>query len=235
MSWTQAPDAIFFGGTFDPPHVGHRKCVEQALQSLPNSKVFVVPAYVPPAGGQKTKTPQASFAHRLAMSRLLFQPLIDQGRVVISDCEAQLPSPSYTVQTLNELKRAQGHKHWGLLCGFDQVANLSAWHRWQDLVAEHDLLIVGRDTTALEQQLQAPLAHLAEARGQRLIQEHSALFRWAEDGTHIAVISGDVSVAASRDVRHTGVEHPQVENWLTAEVLHYIKQHKLYGSADADS
>jgi nicotinate-nucleotide adenylyltransferase len=127
-----------FGGSFDPPHAGHKYLAKSALDSLRLDRLFWVPAPDPP---HKTK-PSTSFHHRLAMVELVVQ---GEARQAVSDVEAHLPKPSYTIHTIEALKTEFGREHaWNLLIGADNWSIFPSWHRWEDVLREVTLAVFPR-------------------------------------------------------------------------------------------
>ena len=110
-----------FGGTFDPPHVGHLIAAQDAIEGLPLDVVLFVPAHVPPHKQHEPVTPAAV---RLQM---LKAALAGDTRYRISDVELRRAGPSYTVDTLRELHDAASGDQLFLLLGVDQVREFSTW------------------------------------------------------------------------------------------------------------
>ncbi len=126
----------FFGGSFNPPHVGHVLAVAYALSTAPVDEVLVVPVHRHPFS--KELIP---FADRLAMCRLAFGWL---PGAVISTVEEELGGESLTLRTLEHLT-AQ-HPDWSLrlLVGADVLGDLHKWHRWDRVSALAPPLVLGR-------------------------------------------------------------------------------------------
>lgn len=119
----------FFGGSFDPPHVGHVLAAAYALSTGQVSKVLCVPVFA-----HAFAKPLSDFEHRLAMARLAMQPLRD---VEVSDIEAELgrgSTPNYTVHTLQALQ--QRHPDWQLrlMVGSDVLADHEKWQHFDEVV-----------------------------------------------------------------------------------------------------
>lgn len=133
-----------FGGSFDPPHAGHRYLARSARERLLLDTVFWVPAPDPP---HKTK-PGTSFHHRLEMVRLA---IAGEAGQEASDIEARLPKPSYSIQTIGALKAAFGRDHaWHFLIGADNWAIIRSWKRWEDVLREVTMVVFPRSRTKLE-------------------------------------------------------------------------------------
>ena len=119
------PLAIF-GGTFDPIHNAHLRVAWEAAEFL-DADVRLLPASVPPHRDQ----PRASAQQRAALVRAA---LVGQDRLVLDTRELHREGPSYTVDTLIELRAEIGESHpLVLLVGADAFAGLPEWHRWREL------------------------------------------------------------------------------------------------------
>jgi nicotinate-nucleotide adenylyltransferase len=139
-----------FGGSFDPPHEGHRYLARSARETLALDKVIWVPSPDPP---HKTK-PSTPFADRLAMVRLAIAGM--EGNEA-SAIEETLGTPSYSIHTIAALKAL--HKalhgkehHWFFLIGADNWEIFTSWHRWEEVLKEATLVVFprgGRDIGTL--------------------------------------------------------------------------------------
>lgn len=118
------PLAIF-GGTFDPVHLGHLSVAWEASELL-DAEVRLMPASVPP----HRPAPIADAQQRVAMLRAALQK---QSRLTLDTRELERSGPSYTIDTLAELRAEQGDRPLVLLLGADAFAGLPTWHRWQAL------------------------------------------------------------------------------------------------------
>lgn len=119
------PVAIF-GGTFDPVHLGHLRAAWEASEQL-DAEVRMMPAHVPP---HRPPT-RASAAQRVALLRAALE---GQDRLRLDTRELQREGPSYSVDTLADLRRELGPEQpLVLLVGADAFAGLDRWDRWQQL------------------------------------------------------------------------------------------------------
>ena len=149
---TQRPLAIF-GGTFDPVHLGHLSVAWEAAELL-NAEVRLIPANIPP----HRPAPMASAAERVAMLRRALQ---GQSRLTLDTRELERSGPSYTVDTLAELRGEQGERALVLLVGADMFAKLSGWHRWRDLFELAHIGVLSRPgiSAHLSEPLQREMDH----------------------------------------------------------------------------
>ncbi|MDR1158557.1 MAG: nicotinate (nicotinamide) nucleotide adenylyltransferase [Oscillospiraceae bacterium] len=121
-------DVGLFGGTFDPPHVGHVRLLEAAVPALAPARILVMPTGRPP---HKDRT-QASPEDRLAMARLAFASL---PGVAVSDWELSRPEVSYTADTLRHLRAASPSGRLWLIVGADMFLMLPTWRRPEEIFA----------------------------------------------------------------------------------------------------
>lgn len=126
----------FFGGSFDPPHVGHLLAATWVLATAQVDEVWVVPAFDHAFDKKLT-----GFEHRLRMAELAFSPL---RSVVVSDIEAKMGGESFTIRTLERLAAEHPQHQWRLVVGTDLVTQIPRWHRGAEIPALAPLLVVGR-------------------------------------------------------------------------------------------
>ncbi len=138
------------GGTFNPPHLGHLVCAQEAYIQLGLARVMLVPTRIPP---HKSVEDEPGAAHRLEMCRLAIRG--DEERFEVSDLEIRREGPSYTVDTLEELhSRTPDSEHF-LILGADIAAGLREWHRPERVLSLATVAVAQRPGTAREAVAQA--------------------------------------------------------------------------------
>jgi len=110
-----------FGGTFDPPHIGHLIAAEETRVRLDLDSVIFIPSAVSP---HKRDRPLSGAERRLAMLRLAVE---GNDRFAVSDIEVQRGGISYTVDTLEDLKLRYPAEQLFLLIGADNLGELHLW------------------------------------------------------------------------------------------------------------
>ena len=125
------------GGTFDPVHVGHIAMAEAAAACAGLDRVLLIPSNVPP----HRSAAMASAADRLEMTRLA---AAGHPRLEISDIELRRPGPSYTVDTLRQLRTERPEDELCLVLGWDAARDIRAWRSPDELVQLATLVIVAR-------------------------------------------------------------------------------------------
>lgn len=209
-----------FGGTFDPIHFGHLRLAQEALTGLSLQQIRFIPAGQPP----HRSAPKVTAAARLDMVRLA---CADHADFVVDEREALRAAPSYTVDTLTELRAELGADHaLCLLLGADAYLDLQSWHRWQELFQLAHLVIAHRPGF--------PQSAWSERMSPALAQEHAA--RYTENPTDLANASAGriyslvitaLDISASR-IR-ADLQHGKSPRYLLPDaVLNYISTRNLY-------
>ena len=115
-----------FGGTFNPPHIGHSRLVEHIRQTVSLDRLLVIPTFLPP---HKISHDLASGEDRLAMCRLAFPSWCE-----VSDYEIRRGGKSYTFDTLTALKAEYPQDELILLMGSDMMQTFDQWYRCEDIL-----------------------------------------------------------------------------------------------------
>ncbi|MFM8234407.1 MAG: nicotinate (nicotinamide) nucleotide adenylyltransferase [Holophagaceae bacterium] len=116
------------GGSFNPPHLGHRRLAELALQYLDLHELRVIPNHTPP----HKQSASVSISQRLKMVELNFQDI--DSRLRISSIEMNSPEPSYTFRTLTRLHQEEPQCSWVLILGSDAFAGFKQWQHWESIL-----------------------------------------------------------------------------------------------------
>jgi nicotinate-nucleotide adenylyltransferase len=127
----------FFGGSFDPPHCGHVMVVSYVLSCTECEEVFVVPCFEHAFG-----KPLSPFDARLEMAKTAFSMF--QDKVKVLDIEAHLPTPSYTVQTLQALVQTYPDREFFLVVGSDILMEIEKWRDFSRIESMASLLVLRR-------------------------------------------------------------------------------------------
>lgn len=196
---------LLFGGTFDPPHLGHLHNLRAAIAAVQPDKAIVMPAGTPPHKAAAA----APAALRLAMCAC-FGAL--DPRVTVSDWEIQRGGASYTVETLEMLAKACPGAQLYLAVGSDMLRTFQKWYRWQDILRLAALVVQSRapgDGDALRTAARA----LEQAGGQVLFTGQAPL-ACASSDLRAALAAGD----------------PSAWQWMAPQTAAVIRQNGLYGT-----
>ncbi len=128
---------VLFGGTFDPPHVGHLTMAQLALEQSGADAVWFLPAPQPPH--KHLATPH------LTVRKAMVHELI-RGYEGLDLCliEEELPAPSYTVDTIAAVKERWPDHRFEFLIGSDSLAQLPSWHEAARLTLLLPFLVASR-------------------------------------------------------------------------------------------
>lgn len=149
-----------FGGAFDPPHAAHVALARAAVAELHLDELRVIPT----GHAWHKARPLTAAHHRLAMAQLAFASL---ERVVVDARETERSGPSYTVQTLRELKVQWPEAELFLVMGEDQARSLPTWLAWQEVLRLAIICVAERgDWTGIKPRFMVP--KLYESRFQSL-------------------------------------------------------------------
>lgn len=197
-----------YGGTFDPPHAGHLNVIRQAVSWLCLDKLILVPAAVPPhkrlSGG--AAPPEA----RLEMTRIAADSLRLGDKVEVDDLELRREGPSYTSDTLRELKKRFSSDELWFLMGTDMLASFFSWHEPEVIAALADLAVFSRYTEGDYRKLR-DLADQIEEK-----------FK-----TRVHVCEADVVETSSTQIREELLRGRRPKE-LSVPVCGYILRHGLY-------
>ncbi|MCL2532026.1 MAG: nicotinate (nicotinamide) nucleotide adenylyltransferase [Oscillospiraceae bacterium] len=132
----------FYGGSFDPPHVGHAAATQCFAHAMRLDKLLIIPAAQSPLKGN----PSVAAEHRLELCRHTFD-------YPVSDLELQRIGVNYTIDTVLKLREQHPAAELFMLIGTDQLANFTRWHRWQEILQLCTVCALQRDAVALQTQL----------------------------------------------------------------------------------
>lgn len=127
-----------FGGTFDPPHIGHVSVARELQESGALDEVLWIPVRVPP---HKPVSGLTSPELRMEMVRVVTEACAHQR---VSDIELRREGPSYTVDTLRALRSECPEATPVLIMGSDQFAELAAWHEPEEVVRLAEVCVLPR-------------------------------------------------------------------------------------------
>lgn len=208
-----------FGGTFDPVHLGHLHAATTVCEALILPEIRMLLSARP---GHRGAT-EASVAQRWAMLTLA---CASDRRLVPDDTEVRraerLGRPSYTVETLEELRGGRAGLALAWVVGSDAYREIASWHRWRDVLELTNLVVLERPGAALE--LSGELAAVTRDR-----QVTGRFDRPAGQILCLGAVMRDISATAVRDALAARPHTLGVEHLLPAAVYTYIKRHHLYG------
>lgn len=190
------------GGSFDPIHLAHLELARCAAAQLALDEVWLIPAGRP---WQRAGL-GATAEHRERMVRLA---AAGDARLRVLDLELLRKGPSYTIDTLHELRTLHPRHDYVLLLGADQLENFCTWKDWEQIAADADLAAAPRPEHALRP---APaLLHALQGAGHRLLRLEMPPY----------------AVSATQ-VREHAAQGLGLADLVPAAVADYIERHQLY-------
>ena len=188
-----------FGGSFNPPHIMHKKIAEQLIKEKYLDKVI----FVPTGMKYEYKNNLISNEDRYHMLELLIK---DNPNLLVSDYEFT-EEVTYTYQTLDYFKEKYKEDSIYFICGTDNLSYLDKWKRGDYIVANYPLLIIKRNTDNLS----------------------FLLDKFKEYKNNIIVTSIEPVDLSSTEIRNLIKEDNKlIKEYLSEEVLDYIKNNNLY-------
>jgi nicotinate-nucleotide adenylyltransferase len=214
----------FFGGTFDPVHLGHLAIARAAVEKFDLDLVYFVPADVPP---HKRGLGLTEFQHRFAMLALA---TADEPRFVPSLLEANSAHPNYSIETIRRLKSTlEPSDKLYFLIGVDAFMEIGSWRQPAELLSECDFVVANRPghslkeiARALPEPLRPPDAVL---RG--IEQQPGSTIQLPSTSIHLLdnvdqpISSTQIRTAAHKSVEQLGKHVPRL-------VAEYIRKEHLY-------
>lgn len=195
-----------FGGTFNPPHIGHINMCKLFLEELSLDKLFVIPASIPPHKQIKSKT---TTQERLEMAEIAFSNL--SCKIEVSDLETKRSGKSYTADTIKELK-SQGYDDLYLLCGTDMILTLDGWYNPEYIFENATIVYMRREN---------------EEENNHLLKEKIAFYEKSFNAKIVNIQAKPIELSSST-VRETVKSGNDASKMVTSEVLQFIKLKNLY-------
>jgi len=135
-----------FGGSFDPPHLGHLEIAEYIRDELQFDLILFIPAYIAP---HKVKYRITSAEHRLEMLKLALK---DRPGLELSDLEIRRRGISYSIDTILQIKKIMSLRSDDLyfLIGADSLLDLQTWREPERILTESRLLVAARPDFSID-------------------------------------------------------------------------------------
>ncbi|MBP9887990.1 MAG: nicotinate (nicotinamide) nucleotide adenylyltransferase [Leptospiraceae bacterium] len=190
-----------FGGSFDPPHLGHLGVIKSFWKFFPESKsLILIPNYISPFKKEKGVKETDVIT--------MLQILIEENSIpntVVEEVEIQKKATSYTIETLEYIRLKYPTEEIFFLIGVDNIAKFSIWKEYKRILEITKLLVFDRE---MEDKSNLP-EELIEYSNRILFMENSKV------------------KASSSEIR--GLPHSDWKLFLTPKVIEYINKEGLYG------
>lgn len=226
----------YFGGSFDPPHLGHLAIARAARQALHLDTVLFAPVGAQPL---KPHGSTASFADRVAMTRLATgaEPGMSLS---LADAPTQTGSPNYSLETLRRVRAElpEGSTLFFLM-GLDSFLSLRRWHRAAEIPFVAPLIVAARPGQRLddlraglpEELSLAPAADAHQSVAGIAVRCYSITNAAGESTPFYLLPDLDVEISASQiraQIRATGTDGLEARKILPDRVAEYVRTRGLY-------
>ncbi len=199
-----------YGGTFNPPHLGHMTSCKEAMAALGLDKLILIPTGTPPHKEVEPGSPTGQ--ERLEMTRMAADSLLLPGKVEVDDLELRREGRSYTADTVKELHDRYPGDRLFLLMGSDMLLSFHAWYHPEEICARAHLCAFARS----DEDRQADL----ETQAERLRREL---------GAQVTVLKLPKVVDISSTRLRQSLREGQGREYLPTSVYGYILRRGLYG------
>ncbi len=195
-----------YGGTFNPPHIGHIRAAKFAVDSLKLDRLLVIPSCISPHKILPENSPAPE--QRLQMLEL---SLAGQEKIEISDLELRRGSTSYTYETVEQVHQLYPDSQLVLFMGTDMFLSFDTWKHPERILQQASIAVFYRGDPDEKQK----------------IQEKAEYFR--QQGEAVYPVENPVTDISSTDLRRLLV-FDCAAPFLSPGVGDYIRQNKLYGT-----
>ena len=225
---------VIYGGSFNPPHIGHVAAAQSVYEELKPDKFLIIPTNMPPHKAMEENSPQPM--ERLEMCALAFG---DIPGVEISDMEIRREGKSYTAFTIEELRQDYPDDEICLVMGTDMFLSFRSWYRYQYLLDNCTLAVLSReayDNYEIEQyKAELERDHAANV----VIIPHQVLpMSSTEIRERLRLGLGSellCDAVYSRIVKKGHYDASPELSWLREKVMPYLSEHRLAHSAGCES
>ena len=203
-----------FGGTFDPIHMGHLRMALELKQQLGLDEMRLLPSHQPP----HRDAPRVSSEQRAEMLRIALR---ECPELVMDDRELHRDKPSYTFDTLQELRAELGDEVSLVLCmGEDAYIGLPGWYRWNQLIQLAHIVVVTRPGWKIPDHGEAHDFLQKNMKGLQSLDEAPA-------GAVVLQSARLLSISAT-EIRKQIQSGESAQFLMPDAVWNYIRAHQLY-------
>lgn len=207
----------FYGGSFDPPHIGHLTIAERLIEVFALDEFVFVPAFHAPH--KREKNPAAAL-HRYAMLCLATS---DAPKIKVSRMEIEAPERPYTVETLARIKNELADAQFFFVMGADSWDEITTWREWEKVLTIINVIVVARPGYAIE------FSHVGKNIRERIVDERGRM-QFDSDGEDKIYITDVVKIDVSATEIRKSVRRNDA-NWremVPKAVARYIEKYGIY-------
>lgn len=204
-----------FGGSFDPPHFGHIKSALALLENFEFTQIRFMPCQLSP----HKENVFADAQHRWQMLNLVCS---SQSKLVVDDRELIRQGPSYTIDSMVELREEiGGNQSLVLIVGIDAYLAFCKWHRYEEILSYCHIIVLHRPGYSLSKSgCEKEYYELNKTEDSKLLatQSHGKIYKSKLEKLDIS----------STLIRETIAQGKQPKYMLPGNVWNYVRRNKLY-------
>lgn len=210
----------FYGGSFDPPHIGHLTIARKLIEIFALDRFFLIPAFHAPH--KLNRKPTSAF-HRFAMLGLTTQ---NDLKIKVSTVELDQPEKPFTVETQAKLKEKFPDAKIFFVIGADSWMEITTWREWETVLTQTNIIVVTRPDYEIE------FSHVTESIRERIVDLRNGNQPKTENQNPKSKIY--ITDAVQIDVSATEIRrkiHEEQTDWrelVPPEVAKYIEKYELY-------
>jgi len=206
------------GGTFNPIHLAHLRIAEEVREACALDQILFIPAAQPP---HKSVAEEVPFAHRLAMVELA---VADNRHFRVSDLEGRRAGKSYSVHTLEILRRVSPDDDYYFIIGMDSFLDIASWKEYRRLFELAHLVVAARPGSPGGD----PSSLLPVAIRPDFCYDIAAKTLRHRSGTSVIFLEETRLDISSTTIRRLVAEGRSVRYLVPAAVEDYIARHGFY-------
>jgi nicotinate-nucleotide adenylyltransferase len=208
----------FYGGTFDPPHLGHLTIAEQLLKTFALDEFVFIPAFHAP---HKMRTKPTSPYDRFTM---LCMATAETPAASVSRLELELPEKPFTVETLERLKAIHEGDKIFFVMGADSWMDILTWREWERVLLMTDHIVVTRPGVDVS------IDHVTDAIRERIVDVRDVPTFSIDDASSHIYLTNAVNIDISASQIRSGIRHGETD-WrsdVPVPVANYIEKYQIY-------
>ena len=193
-----------YGGTFNPPHLGHVHVAQFAVGALCLDRLLIMPSNIPPHKELPADSPGAF--QRMEMLQMTFGQM---PKITVSDLEITRDGISYTVDTVSQMKKTYPDAELILLMGTDMLLSFHNWYHWEEIMKNASLAVMYRGDPEEKENIAKKKAELEQR------------------GATVYLLENPVVPISSTQLRRM-MAFSCTEEFLPPQIGDYIRDNHLY-------
>jgi nicotinate-nucleotide adenylyltransferase len=203
------------GGSFDPVHLGHLRLAIESIDAAGLERVVLIPLFTPTHREGLIATPEQRF-HMLKLATE------QSPQLEVSDIEIRRRQPSYTIDTMRELRLQNPQQSISLIMGMDAFLDLDTWKEWQDMIDLCHIIVVERP--GAKSDISKPkLAEIYESRK----VSHADDLKSCKSGMILKINAPLLDISSSKIRKMLSLKQ-HIDFLVPEKVMDYILEEKIY-------